>query len=105
MRIFLNLANRRSPIRLNCGDLASSVLSCWLDCLSFTLVRPTAIPTFMRLSYGSAAFLFFFLKKNSSSIIPSITWLGNYNILMDKCHRATNLSSFKKFGGGVAKVG
>lgn len=103
MRIFLNLANRRSPIRLNCGDLASSVLSCWLDCLSFILVRLTAILTFMRIVV--LLFFFFFLKKNSSSIIPSITWLGNYNILMDKCHRATNLSSFKKFGGGVAEVG
>jgi len=45
---FLEPAQSPLSICLNCGDLAFSVPSCWFGCLSFTLVRFSAIPTFMR---------------------------------------------------------
>lgn len=37
--------------RLNSGDLAFFVASCWFGCPSFTLAHSSAIPTFMRI-YG-----------------------------------------------------
>ena len=45
---FLEPAQSSLSICLNCGDLAISVPSCWFGCLSFTLVRFSAIPTFIR---------------------------------------------------------
>ena len=56
MMIFLKLVQSPLSICLNCGDLAFSVTSCWFGCLSFALVRFSAIPTLMGF-YGSFAVL------------------------------------------------
>jgi len=53
-----NWCTKTSPLALvlvclNCGDLTFFVASRWLGCLSFTLVRFSAIQTFMRI-YGSS---------------------------------------------------
>ena len=52
---FLELAQSSPSVYLKCGQQAVAngkleflVSSCWLGCLSFTLARFSAIPTFMR---------------------------------------------------------
>jgi len=50
---FLEPAQSPFSICLNYGDLAFLVPSGWFGCLSFTLVRFSAIPTFMRF-YGTS---------------------------------------------------
>ena len=51
---FLEPAQSRLSICLSCSNLAFSVPSCWFGCLSSTLFRFSAIPTFIRFySYGT----------------------------------------------------
>jgi len=66
----LEPAQSRLSICLNSGDLAFSVPSCWFGCLCFTLVRFSAIPTFMRF-YGSFAVL------NPFSGVEGSSWAGS----------------------------
>ena len=45
MEVGIALAQWSLSISLNYGSLALFVPSCWLGCLGFTLVRPTAVLT------------------------------------------------------------